>query len=192
MSIPLLKEQFPNAELYALNISEEELNKIKQFCKQIFLCDCQDMKPIKDNSFDFVYSVQVLEHLFYPEKFLKEVHRVLKPRGILILSTPNLAAWFNRFLLLFGYQPSNYTVSAEFKDVGLPKFIKKKNLWDHPRVFSANALKDLLRETDFELVKMEIINMTYKNQPYKKIRWLAGKIIPKNWKECIMVKARKV
>ncbi len=188
---PFLKEMFPKTEIYALNISAEELESVKSLYEKTYVCDCQDMKPLKNDSFDFIYSNQVIEHLFYPEKFLKEAWRVLKPHGILILSTPNLAAWFNRLLLLFGYQLSNYTASPQFKDIGLPKFIKKKNLWDHPRVFSANALKDLLKETNFELLKMEIINQTYKNQPYEKIRWLAGKIMPKNWRECIIVKARK-
>jgi hypothetical protein len=31
--------------------------------------------------------------------------RVLRPGGVLLLSTPNLAAWFNRSLVLLGVQP---------------------------------------------------------------------------------------
>lgn len=188
---PFLREIFPRTEIDALNISKEELESVKTLYERVYVCDCQDMKPLKDNSFDIIYSNQVLEHLFYPEKFLKEARRVLKPQGLLILSTPNLSAWFNRLLLLFGYQLSNYTASSEFKNIGLPKFIKKKNLWDHTRIFSPHALKDMLELTGFEIIKMEIINNTYKNQPYEKLRWFVGKIIPKNWRECIIVKARK-
>ncbi|MGN6796427.1 MAG: hypothetical protein ACTHJW_28915, partial [Streptosporangiaceae bacterium] len=36
---------------------------------------------------------------------VEEAHRVLKPGGSLLLSTPNLAAWYNRGLLAVGIQP---------------------------------------------------------------------------------------
>lgn len=189
---PFLREVFPRTEIHALNISKDELESVKMLYDKIYVCDCQDMVPLNDSSFDFIYSNQVIEHLFYPEKFLKEAHRVLEPKGILILSTPNLAAWFNRFLLLFGYQLSNYTASPEFKNIGLPKSVKKENLWDHPRIFSPHAIKDLLKETGFELIRLEIINETYKGQPYRRLRWLAGNVMPKNWRECMIVKVRKV
>lgn len=37
---------------------------------------------------------------------MTEIHRVLKCGGLLIFSVPNLAAFHNRLLLLFGKQPS--------------------------------------------------------------------------------------
>ena len=36
---------------------------------------------------------------------LAEARRVLVPGGTLLLSTPNLAAWYNRVLLTLGIQP---------------------------------------------------------------------------------------
>jgi 2-polyprenyl-3-methyl-5-hydroxy-6-metoxy-1,4-benzoquinol methylase len=39
--------------------------------------------------FDIVYSRSVWEHLTDPEKVMSEVGRVLKPGGLLILTTPN-------------------------------------------------------------------------------------------------------
>jgi len=44
---------------------------------------------IADNSFDFVVSFQVIEHIKNDRKFLEEIHRVLKPGGKAIISTPN-------------------------------------------------------------------------------------------------------
>lgn len=44
--------------------------------------------PIKDNCIDTVISIDVLEHIPEPEKAIKEIYRVLKPNGIVILSTP--------------------------------------------------------------------------------------------------------
>jgi SAM-dependent methyltransferase len=46
----------------------------------------QDL-PIEDNEFDIVVSSQVLEHVENVPQYLKEVKRVLKPQGILLLST---------------------------------------------------------------------------------------------------------
>jgi len=47
------------------------------------------LKDIADNSFDTVVSFQVIEHIKNDKTFLKEIHRVLKPGGKAIISTPN-------------------------------------------------------------------------------------------------------
>lgn len=44
---------------------------------------------IADNSFDRVVSFQVIEHIKDDKAFLQEIHRVLKPGGKAIISTPN-------------------------------------------------------------------------------------------------------
>ena len=44
---------------------------------------------IEDNSYDFVVSFQVIEHIQDDKAFLQEIHRVLKPGGKAIISTPN-------------------------------------------------------------------------------------------------------
>lgn len=44
---------------------------------------------LESNAFDFVVSFQVIEHIQDDEAFVKEIHRVLKPGGQVILTTPN-------------------------------------------------------------------------------------------------------
>ncbi len=44
---------------------------------------------IEDNSFDFAVTFQVIEHIKKDREFLGEIHRVLKPGGKLLLTTPN-------------------------------------------------------------------------------------------------------
>ena len=43
-----------------------------------------------ENYFDVVTLWQVLEHVPYPLIILKEVYRILKPRGLLVVLTPNI------------------------------------------------------------------------------------------------------
>jgi O-antigen biosynthesis protein len=45
--------------------------------------------PFEDTSFDVVVSFETIEHLEDQTSFLKEVHRVLRPEGLFIASTPN-------------------------------------------------------------------------------------------------------
>ncbi|MHA6617068.1 class I SAM-dependent methyltransferase [Pseudonocardia sp. DLS-67] len=45
--------------------------------------------PVRDEGCDVVVSLQVIEHLWEQERFLRECFRVLRPGGGLVLSTPN-------------------------------------------------------------------------------------------------------
>ena len=57
-----------------------------------------NVPPLKfdDNSIDFVVTFQVIEHIKDDEKFVQEIHRVLKPGGKLILTTPNILMSLSR------------------------------------------------------------------------------------------------
>jgi SAM-dependent methyltransferase len=44
--------------------------------------------PIKDKSFDCIFCTGTLEHVEYPEKVVKEIRRVLKPKGIVYIDVP--------------------------------------------------------------------------------------------------------
>jgi len=56
----------------------------------------------KDNSYDIVFFLDVIEHLCFvdQEKALKEIKRILKPQGYLILSVPNLSHLASRWSFL--------------------------------------------------------------------------------------------
>lgn len=44
--------------------------------------------PFRDNSFDCIIASEVMEHVISPGEFIRELTRVLKPSGKLIISTP--------------------------------------------------------------------------------------------------------
>jgi len=54
-----------------------------------FKCNSADNVEIEDESFDVIVSFETIEHVDNDEKLLSEFHRLLKPNGILIISTPN-------------------------------------------------------------------------------------------------------
>jgi 2-polyprenyl-3-methyl-5-hydroxy-6-metoxy-1,4-benzoquinol methylase len=47
----------------------------------------------KNNTFDIVFLLEVLEHLDYPEQALQELKRITKPGGYLILGVPREPLW---------------------------------------------------------------------------------------------------
>jgi SAM-dependent methyltransferase len=54
--------------------------------------------PLGDAEFDLVISIQVLEHLLDPAAAVRELARVLKPGGVLLLSTDNRRMLLTRTL----------------------------------------------------------------------------------------------
>jgi SAM-dependent methyltransferase len=80
---------------------------------------CSDLGslPFRDGSFDAVCSFQVLEHFREPVPLLRETARVLRPSGILILTTPNrLTSFSENPYHVREYEPS------ELRDLVEPLF----------------------------------------------------------------------
>lgn len=63
--------------------------------------------PLPDDEFDAVLCFETIEHMPEPEKFIGELARVLKPRGELLLTTPNIL-WElgHRFVAIFNLHHS--------------------------------------------------------------------------------------
>lgn len=59
--------------------------------------------PIRNNSIDVVLCGEVIEHLRNPRKLLSESIRILRPGGVMIISTPNGGSLFSIFTKKLGY-----------------------------------------------------------------------------------------
>jgi SAM-dependent methyltransferase len=64
--------------------------------------------PFDDESFDLVYTKQVLEHVRYPAPLLEQVRRVLAPGGYLAGSTSQLEPFHS--LSMWNYTPLGFSV----------------------------------------------------------------------------------
>ncbi|MBD2424552.1 class I SAM-dependent methyltransferase [Phormidium sp. FACHB-1136] len=83
--------------------------------------------PYPDNYFDVVYSKSVIEHFHYPERFVREIYRVLKPGGLVITMCP---AW-------------EYNYRIYFED------------YTHRTPFMLGSLRDILLIHGFENIQVE-------------------------------------
>lgn len=110
-------------------------NYVKILKKKGFMakqCDFNEKLPFNSKSFDAVISLEVIEHLEKSEYFLKEINRILKKEGVLILSTPNFAWFPYRLHYLFGKPP--YLEGC------------------HIRHFTFISLTEKLKKTGFKLI----------------------------------------
>jgi SAM-dependent methyltransferase len=118
--------------------------------------------PYDEASFDAVVSNQVIEHLFDTDLFLAEAFRVLKPGGVVVTSTENLASWHNVASLLVGWQPFSLTNVSEKGAIGNPFGIwadadggaPDPVTWQHRRVFAARGLVALHRAHAFDEIQL--------------------------------------
>jgi SAM-dependent methyltransferase len=103
--------------------------------------------PLADGAADVVIMSELIEHLVDPDGAVAEVRRVLRPGGSLLLSTPNLAAWYNRGLLAVGIQPV-------FSEVSLRGVFGRPGrvVAGHLRLFTRRALTEFLTASGFRCV----------------------------------------
>ncbi len=100
--------------------------------------------PLADAGADVVIMSELIEHLVDTDAAVEEARRILRPGGILLLSTPNLAAWFNRGLLGLGIQPV-------FSEVSLRGIYGRPGhqVVGHLRLFTRRALVEFLTARGF-------------------------------------------
>ena len=112
--------------------------------------------PLPDDSFQYVYSEHLFEHLTYRQavRMLKESYRVMKPGGVIRIATPDL-----RFLLGL-YQEQEKPIHKEYieysaKVGGLPPtpvyvINHFHTAWGHQIIYDKETLSDLLVKVGFK------------------------------------------
>lgn len=69
------------------------------------IADAEKPLAFSDNYFDLVWSSEVIEHIANVHIVLGEISRVVKPGGLIIITTPNSYFWLYKLLGIFGLTP---------------------------------------------------------------------------------------
>lgn len=123
--------------------------------------------PYKDKQFDVVLLGDIIEHIFDTDEMLRECYRILKPKGKLIITTPNVASLLRRFMLLIGISPF-LEYSIELSTNGFPSV-------GHIRYYTAKTLTKQLYHNNF-IVKKLVGNVVF-IAPWLRLFYLA-KLFP--------------
>jgi SAM-dependent methyltransferase len=122
-------------------------------------CDLNTEIPLEDDFFDCVVADQIIEHLYQPDLFLEEIHRVVKYNGTVIIGSENLASWHNILALAFTLHPFSDHYSTQVR-IGNPFSLHHKEpiadpLMRHVKVPTIRALKELMEYHDFRILKVK-------------------------------------
>jgi SAM-dependent methyltransferase len=142
--------------LYGIDIDAKKLKYAEKLGIKTIRANVEKKLPFPDACFDIVSANQLIEHLLNSDGFLKEIFRVLKPKGYLILATENLAATHNIAALLFGWHPFSLHASSK-SHIGNPLRIGRCNTYApeemHIKVFTLRSLKELVELHGFKVEK---------------------------------------
>jgi len=147
--------------VFGWDISQRGIEKARQRGIQASVHDITNHSfSEQDGLFDVVVFSEVLEHIVDTGAAMRTIRDTLNPGGALVLTTPNLAAWYNRLLLPLGIQPFLTELSFETPRFG-NRFIYRllgekpgeNYMAGHLRIFTFRALKEFVRYFDFRIIK---------------------------------------
>jgi glycosyltransferase involved in cell wall biosynthesis/predicted SAM-dependent methyltransferase len=147
----------------------------------------RDMFPYEDAAFATVLCCELLEHLQAdPMHMMAEIHRILKPGGCLVLTTPNIASLRSVASLLQGFHPMLF-----------PAYLhpEKRDEARHAREYTPGEISALLENSGFEVTLLE--TGPFKERPQPDLGWVRHLLERHDLRrdhagECIYAVGRKV
>jgi len=127
-------------DVHGVDISTEAQEYAENFPVEV--CDIESEKlPFEDDTFDVIYSKSFIEHLYYPERYLEEAFRVLKPGGILITLVPDWESNYKIYFDDFTHRTPFTNIALEdaykmsgFSEVDVFKFRQLPVVWKYPKL----------------------------------------------------------
>jgi 2-polyprenyl-3-methyl-5-hydroxy-6-metoxy-1,4-benzoquinol methylase len=134
----LLQEKLKNKYyIIGCDISESAIELASDYYDIVYRVDAENVglpNEFDISEFDFIILLDVLEHLYRPENVLSHCHNILKEKGSLIVSFPNIAWYKYRIQLMRGHFPDDYLFGAG----------------DHIHQFTLHSFLDLLQNNNFQ------------------------------------------
>lgn len=84
-----------------IELSDEHAKRAASFGLDVRRGDANGTLPLPDCAYDCVFCLEVLEHVVTPVHLLREIRRVLKPAGRVVVSVPNPYSWVEIYRELF-------------------------------------------------------------------------------------------
>ncbi len=181
------------AKAYGVDISKNSIEtaKMKGVEAKVVNIDKEGI-PFPREYFDGVLCGDIIEHIYDTEGLIENVWKILKPKGYVVISTPNIASWYNRFFLMMGLMPT-WIESSSKTFTGNP-FIKEGV--GHIHAFTKRSLTELLRLKGFQIIKVkgspvmgDGTRSKAKEMVWNKVDSAISRIT--SWSSTIVVKARK-
>jgi len=110
-------------------------------------CNLNGPLPLPDGTFDLVTSLEGIEHVENQFHLLRELSRVLKPGGHLILSTPNICCLEERLVFLLRGTFYRFISRAEIERNG--------SGFDHQNLITYIELRQVLDWAGFQVVRVD-------------------------------------
>ena len=88
-----------------IELAEGAATRARRRCPDadVWIASLEETLPFDDQAFDAIWCTEVLEHLFHVHVALAELSRVLRPGGMLILTTPYHGLLKNLLIALLGF-----------------------------------------------------------------------------------------
>ena len=141
-------------QIWGIDIDNHAISLAKKLKIKTIKYNIENGLPLKSNFFDIVIANQIIEHILDVDRLIKEIKRVLKPSGYLLISTENLSSWHNLVALFLGWQAFSQHISY-LKNIGNPQRLARYTNYDksgmHIKIFTPRGLKELLELHGFEI-----------------------------------------
>lgn len=111
--------------------------------------------PFGDQSFDYVTCLEGLEHIENPQQAMREFERVLKLKGHLIVSVPNILNIEERLKwLLYGYTSHFKPITHASREQLRSEYNDREEIAAHVNPIGYSELRYVLEKNGFEIVSV--------------------------------------
>lgn len=148
----LLKLQGSGAHLHGIDVSPESVAFVREHITPNARVGNAEKIPYPDNTFDKVLFCEVIEHVEDDAKVLREIRRVLKPGGRVVITTPSLKGFrAHSKLKQLGHHHGG---EFHYRDGYMPEDLAKKLSDNGYKVLAVKQAIFLLSELIMELTKV--------------------------------------